>query len=94
VDAIYKAATAANIGGETFQIATNRETTVMELTELLVEILRENEINDVEIIHGPKQVGDVQRNYSDTSKAKEQLNWSSEYSLETGLQETARWFLE
>ena len=37
VKAIWQAATVSGVGGEIFQIATNRETTLHELTELLVE---------------------------------------------------------
>lgn len=93
VDAVIKAATIEGIGGETFQIATNKETTVLELTELLVEVLEMNGVESIEVIHGPKRVGDVMRNYSDTSKARKMLKWKNQYKLNKGLLKTLQFFL-
>jgi len=94
VGAIHKAVTIRNIGGEKFQIATNKETTVLELTEILIGILEEKEIPSMKVEHGPKRQGDVQRNYSDTSKAKAKLHWENGQSLEDGLSKTVNWFIE
>lgn len=93
VNAIQKAATVSSIGGEKFQIATNKETTVLELTKSLAKVLKKNGISDVEVEHGPERTGDVQRNYSDTSKAKHKLQWESKTTLYCGLQKTIEWFL-
>jgi len=92
VDAIYKAATTERVGGEVFQIATSKETTVLELTEMLVQVMGDHNLRDVSIIHGPQRVGDVMRNYSDTSKALNKLNWSCKYDLEQGLRRTIQYF--
>lgn len=94
VNAINKAATVPNIGGEVFQIATNKETTVSELTEQLVGQLEETGIGGIEVSHTSPRTGDVQRNYSDTSKAREILGWQAETGLATGLKETIEWFLD
>lgn len=93
VRAIQKAATVPDIGGEVFQIATNKETTVLELTEMLLEVLEENGVNDVEVKHGPQRTGDVQRNYSDTGKATEILKWTFSHNLNQGVKKTVNWFL-
>lgn len=92
--AILLAATREGIAGETFQIATNCETTVGELADLLVRVLAENGVTDVQLRHTAPRWGDVQRNFSDTSKAREKLGWSCRYELEEGLRETVAWFLE
>jgi len=94
VDAIFKAATISGIGGEKFQIATNKETTVLELTDMLLDVLKENGITNVQVKHGPQRQGDVQRNYSDTSKAEKELGWRSNYQLKKGLFESVRWFFD
>lgn len=94
VHAIQKAATVEDIGGEKFQIATNKETTVLELTESLLEALEAFGVTDVNVEHGPQRTGDVQRNYSDTSKAKRMLRWTAGTPLEEGLKETIAWFKE
>lgn len=93
VAAIKKAATVPEIGGEIFQIATNKETTVLELTNSLLDVLNEKGIEDVSVKHGPKRQGDVQRNYSDTSKAANLLGWKSKTSLEEGLRRTIEFFI-
>jgi UDP-glucose 4-epimerase len=93
VDAIKKAASVSAIGGEIFQIATNKETTVLELTDSLLDVLNEKGIKDVTVEHGPKRKGDVQRNYSDTTKADNLLGWKSKTSLEEGLRRTVEFFI-
>lgn len=93
VNAIWLAATKENIGGEVFQIATNKETTVLEMTKTLVETLKEKGVSDVNLVYGEKRVGDVMRNYSDTSKAAELLGWTSLADLKTGMGCTIDWFV-
>lgn len=93
VEAITAAAAAPGIGGETFQIATARETTVEELTDQLVSILERNKISDIRVFNGASRAGEVTRNYSDTRKAREQLGWDPKVSLTEGLQRTVSFFL-
>lgn len=94
VDAIFRAATVAGIGGEKFQIATARETTVSELTDALLEALDAEGVARPEICYGAKRDGDVMRNYSDTSKAESQLGWKAQVTLREGLRRTIRYFKE
>jgi len=92
IEAILKAATVEGIGGEVFQIATNAETTINELAEKLVPILQEANLN-TEIRHISPLSGEVKRNFADTSKAKQMLGWQAKTDLETGLRQTAEWFI-
>lgn len=92
--AIMLAATEGNIGGETFQIASNRETTVHEMTELLVDLLSQKSGIKVKVINGQVRVGDVKRNYSDTTKARTRLQWQPETTLNDGLAKTIDYFLK
>lgn len=94
IDALYLAATKPDIGGETFQIASNRETTVGEITDQLVEILKSRGIADINVINTEIRVGDVRRNYSDTSKAKQMLGWEPQTDLTSGLNTTINYFME
>lgn len=94
VRAVHLAATTPGIGGETFQIATNAETTVGELVGILAPLLKHAGIDGVEVVHGEARTGDVLRNFSDTSKAAARLGWRTEIDLPTGLGRTVRWFLE
>lgn len=92
VEAIHRASTAKNIGGEVFQIATSAETIVGALTEKLVKVIGEETGLNPSWVNGETRDGDVARNYSDTSKAKEKLNWSPSVDLEDGLRKTVQYF--
>lgn len=87
VDAICKAATASSdtVAGEIFQIATSRETTIGELADSLCESLREAGHPVPEVRFTEKRLGDVERNYSDTSKARGRMGWTAKVELDAGL---------
>ncbi len=93
IEAVILAATKDNLGGEVFQIATSHETTVGEMTAQLVEILAANGVIDVEVVNAETRVGDVRRNFSDTSKARRQLGWQPQTDLKSGLQKTVNYFV-
>ncbi len=93
IRAVILAQRSDQAGGETFQIASNRETTINELLEVLIPILNQEGFKNFNVINGQKRLGDVMRNFSDTTKAKNRLGWQSEYDLESGLLETVNWFV-
>lgn len=78
--------------GEVFQIATNKEHTVNELAQMLASCLRAYGI-DMDIAYGQPQPGDVMRNYSDTSKARQRLGWECRVDLQQGLESTVEFFV-
>jgi len=94
VRAVLLSASSDKAGGEIFQIATNREHTVNELSGMLVELLVERGLAPPGIVHDAPRRGDVMRNYSDTSKAKRMLSWQAEVDLKSGLAMTLDWFLK
>jgi len=94
VAAIELASVTQGIGGEVFQIATNAETTVEEMAGSLIEIMSEKEIGNINLVHGQPRLGDVKRNYSDTSKARQFLGWTPKYDLKKGLSSTLTYFLQ
>ena len=87
-----QAAMEAPVGGETFQIATGRERTVGEVAELIGSNL-EAHGKSMKITHEAKRLGDVMRNYSDTTKARTMLGWKPQMDIDDGIAETIRWFL-
>lgn len=93
VRAILLAGSTPGIGGELFQIATSREYTVTEVTSLLQAELKNQGHIDLRVTHGASRPGDVRRNFSDTSKALEKLNWQATITLPEGLRQTVSWFL-
>jgi len=94
VSAVKLAASVEGVGGEVFQIATNKETTVGEMVDLLLPILAEKGFADIKVIHGEKRQGDVMRNFSDTSKARTILGWDCKVFLSQGLRWTVGDFLQ
>jgi UDP-glucose 4-epimerase len=81
-----------NVAGEVFQIATFKETTVSEIAEKIKALVEKNTGKKINIIHKDKRIGDVQRNYSDISKAMNMLGFRPEYDLDRGLYETWKAF--
>ena len=92
VEAIIKSSD-CDCGGEIFQIATSQEHTVNEVALALRAILAEHG-HSMAIKYGEARIGDVLRNYSDTSKARTMLGWQANYNLSKGLVETVAWFLD
>ncbi len=93
IHAICLAATVGGIGGQIFQIATNTETTVRGLVDKLLPILADSCYEGIEVLHKNPRRGDVFRNFSDISKAREVRGWKPECRLEDGLNSTVRWFI-
>jgi UDP-glucose 4-epimerase len=91
-DAIIKALEVPNIGGEIFQIATSSETTVNELIQNLSVCFNEIGIEFPQTVFGEARLGDVKRNFSDTSKAQHLLNWNAKVKLKDGLMKTIEYF--
>ena len=94
IDAIILASKKNNIGGEIFQIASNKEITISEMTNKLINELKLQGIKNVSIKNSSKRTGDVRRNFSDTSKAKNYLGWNTKVYLEKGLSKTVKYFLK
>jgi len=94
VDAIEKAASVSGIGGETFQIATNSETTVLDLANRMEKILANHGVTKVRMEHGETRLGDVKRNFSDTRKARARLGWTATHTLDQGLEKTLAYFVK
>lgn len=94
LDAIVCAASRENVGGETFQIATARETTVREIAHMMQTKLPQHGIPAPDLYYGAARLGDVRRNFSDTTKAKARLGWTAKTDLSEGIDRTIQWFVE
>lgn len=78
-------------GGEIFQIATGNELTLNELAQELKTIFEEETSIEMKLKNVGTRLGDVKRNYSDVTKAREILGWDAKVSLHDGLRETVRY---
>jgi UDP-glucose 4-epimerase len=63
------------------------------MVEELLPVLAAFGIKDVEVRRAAPRLGDVMRNYSDTSKAARMLGWRAEVDLKEGLRRTVDWFV-
>jgi len=92
LQAVRLAGTVEGVGGEVFQVATSRETSVGEMVEALAKAFDEAGVTMPEVIHSDPRQGDVRRNFSDTSKAERMLGWQARTNLADGLRRTVEYF--
>ena len=82
------AAAESGLRDEVIHLASEKETTIRELAELILELVG----SEVEIVHHPKRTGEVERNFARAERAKELLGWEPELPLRDGMQGTIEWF--
>jgi len=80
-----------HIGGEVFQIATERETNVNEVARTIQDLAAQSKLH-VEILHEPARKGEILRNYAKIGKAKRLLRYDPQTSLQDGIRFTWEWF--
>jgi UDP-glucose 4-epimerase len=84
VAANLAAAKARGIGGETFNIAYGRRSTINELVELVGEISG----TEIDVHYAPARAGDVRVSQADVTKARERLDYVPHVDLREGLRRT------
>jgi UDP-glucose 4-epimerase len=77
-----------NIGGQIFNIADGRRTTLLQLLELLAKLLGK-EITPVFL---PPRVGDVRESLADISQARKVLGYEPIVGLEEGIRQTIDYY--
>ncbi|MEW6001831.1 MAG: NAD-dependent epimerase/dehydratase family protein [Nitrospirota bacterium] len=82
----------SDIEGETFQIATRKETTVNEIAHMIQDMVSQATGKRVEVVHSQSRLGDMKRNYSDISKAEKILGYKPKFDLYKGIQNTFNYF--
>jgi len=86
-------------GFRAYNIATGRGTDVNELESAIRSALREvfaargRKVDLPLPKHGPPRPGDLRSSVLDCSRARTELGWVAEVSLEEGLRRTAAWFV-
>lgn len=86
---------AENISGNVIQIATNVETSVEEITNFIKSGLKKlANLTIVKVEYVGERPGDLQRNYSDVSKAENLLGWKSKTDINSGINQTIKWYLK
>ena len=82
------AAETASAGPGPYNIGTGEETTINQLAALIQEV--SGYAGDIR--HGPERLGDILRNVSDSSRAREALGWAPTVGLREGLARTVAYF--
>jgi UDP-glucose 4-epimerase len=75
------------VSGEVFQVGTGRETTVLELAEVVRSAAGRGEIR-----FAPRRAGDPERNFARVERARERLGFEAPTSLTDGIAATVAWF--
>jgi UDP-glucose 4-epimerase len=79
-----------NAPGEVFQIASGRETSVLELLKTMQEVIPEAKFD---VHHEPPRAGEITRNYAKIEKARRMLGYDPKTRLDEGIKTTWQWFL-
>jgi len=91
VDGFVRAALAADVIGETFNLGNDREITIGELAQLIIQLVG----RQVELKTDPARLrpvaSEVRRLHADNRKAKAKLGWMPQTSFEDGLRQTIDW---
>lgn len=90
--AIVKAAD-KDMNYQIFQVGTGIETSVNHLASILANMTKDIIGKELTVNHKSAMEGEIRRNYSDISKAKNILNWYPSTSLETGIRKTFEFFI-
>ncbi len=69
-----------------------KETTVNEIAGKIKEIIEKETGKKVNVFHAEARLGDVRRNFSDITKAKNMLGWEPKFDLSRGLKVTFEYF--
>lgn len=78
------------VGGEVFHLASGRETTILDLANILRNIAGKP---NHPIEFRPGRRGEVSRNFADYNKARETFGFQPKWRIEDGLAATWEWFI-
>ena len=79
-----------------YNVAYGGRNTLNDLMGYLKEYLSkfDAKISNIEVIYGPIRVGDIPHSHASVTKAKENLNYNPQFSLQKGLKEAVKWYWE
>lgn len=77
-----------------YNVAYGERNTLNDLMRYLKKYLTEfdAEISKIKVNHGPERVGDIPHSHASINKAKQNLDYSPQYSLQQGLKEAVKWY--
>jgi UDP-N-acetylglucosamine 4-epimerase len=77
-----------------YNVAYGDRNTLNDLMGYLKEYLSvfDPEISNVEVIYGPNRSGDIPHSHASVDKAKENLSYNPQFTLQQGLKEAVKWY--
>ena len=77
-----------------YNVAYGDRNTLNDLMGYLKEYLSEfdSKISNVAVIYGPNRAGDIPHSHASVAKAKENLNYNPQFTLQQGLKEAVKWY--
>ena len=87
VQCLMKAATAANVSGNVYNVGTGASSTILDLVNALNRVMG----TKLPPTFGPSRVGDVRYSLADISRTKADLGYTPGDDFESGLAKTVAW---
>ena len=77
-----------------YNVAYGDRNTLNDLMGYLKEYLSEfdTNISNIQVIYGPNRAGDIPHSHASVDKAKENLNYNPQFTLQQGLKEAVKWY--
>jgi CDP-glucose 4,6-dehydratase len=80
-----------NIAGEAFNFSNEMQVTVLELTNLILKLMKREDLKPV-ILNEARN--EILHQYLSAAKARKMLGWTPQFTLENALRETIEWYRE
>ena len=90
VEANISSLTAQGVGGQVFNVATGRATTINELAGTVLSLTGKGDLHPV---YAESRPGDIRHSYGSPKKAERQLNFRPKVALRHGLRKTVDWIV-
>ena len=77
-----------------YNVAYGDRNTLNDLMGYLKEYLSEydHKISEIKVIHGPNRAGDIPHSHASVQKAKDNLGYNPQFSLQQGLKVAVKWY--
>lgn len=79
--------------GEAFNFGTGKPVSVISLVNKILSIAKKNNLTPI-ILSKKKIKGEIDKQYLSSQKAKKELKWQYQYSLDKGLKDTLVWYVQ
>lgn len=81
---------------QVYNTAIGDRTTLVQLTSLLKKYLSafDDQIKDVEVLHGPNRKGDIPHSLASITKAEDLLGYKPSHTIDNGIEQAVAWYWE